>query len=704
MQTQTSSVHNLGIGTPSADEVSCDTSSEDLSSIVSESATSKEQSLPQDVSTVSTLEHTPKSDMNISGESSVTSPESDISVSGVDDHIPASSSDIQFKFSVDVLNLPSSWHRKICADSVCFYKLFASTDQPPNVSRAVSVNVDGTWKVYVHNHALSSSCESLKVVSKIITGLDSLIQLIELVDGLRVCAGHPDVNFVSFCLAKKGKFTSQDGEEVAYVDSYLPISLNGESYLQTVRTNECELLVRTPKCAACKKYRKTIRTLYNRWKQRGSDSFSDSSCHTNNRYLNTPEKLKKLKNLRMRSKTAEAKLKRLRENVNKMIAQGHELDHSVHDDMVQVMNENSDKVLNDFPEGSFQRLFWQQQLDNAKKQGPNRYRWHPMIVKWCLNMRLISGASYHAMRTSGFISLPSERTLRDYTNYIKATPGLHFDVLKQMKEQSKVSEMPGAKSYVTILLDEMKVKEDIVYDKLTGGMIGFVNLGSINDQLRQAAEEDTQKTKHPPVADHILAVMVRGLFFKFEFPLAHYPSLGVTGDELLPIVWEVVRFVETTGLKVIAITADGAAPNRRFFRMHGNGNGLTYKVKNIYAADERYIYFISDPPHLVKTIRNCFSHSYGPGSTREMQVRLKCDLVDIRRQYYLCAQVNGQSIKWSHVQELYDKKFTTSVASSGLSLLPKLKREHVHLTSFSRMRVDLAAQVRLYIQYLSSSV
>lgn len=30
-------------------------------------------------------------------------------------------------------------------------------------------------------------------------------------------------------------------------------------------------------------------------------------------------------------------------------------------------------------------------------------------------------------------------------------------------------------------------------------------------------------------------------------------------------------------------------------------------------------------------------------------------------------------------------------------LLPKLKYEHVYLTSRSKMRVDLAAQVRLYI-------
>ena len=32
--------------------------------------------------------------------------------------------------------------------------------------------------------------------------------------------------------------------------------------------------------------------------------------------------------------------------------------------------------------------------------------------------------------------------------------------------------------------------------------------------------------------------------------------------------------------------------------------------------------------------------------------------------------------------------------SSGLLLVPKLKMEHIQLMSYSRMRVDLAAQVR----------
>ena len=41
------------------------------------------------------------------------------------------------------------------------------------------------------------------------------------------------------------------------------------------------------------------------------------------------------------------------------------------------------------------------------------------------------------------------------------------------------------------------------------------------------------------------------------------------------------------------------------------------------------------------------------------------------------------------MRRLYDR----DQRKSGLKLLPKLKREHIELTSYSRMRVSLAAQV-----------
>ena len=139
--------------------------------------------------------------------------------------------------------------------------------------------------------------------------------------------------------------------------------------------------------------------------------------------------------------------------------------------------------------------------------------------------------------------------------------------------------------------------------------------------------EREAESEHPPVANHILAIMVRGVFFKFDFPLAHFATVGVTADTLYPIVWEGIRLVESSGLKVIAVTADGAGPNRKFFKMHGNKkDGLIFNTKNLFASDDRDIFFFSDPPHLMKTTRNCFSHSSMSCSSRCMWVSLLCVL------------------------------------------------------------------------------
>lgn len=66
--------------------------------------------------------------------------------------------------------------------------------------------------------------------------------------------------------------------------------------------------------------------------------------------------------------------------------------------------------------------------------------------------------------------------------------------------------------------------------------------------------------------------------------------------------------------------------------------------------------------------------------------------------FYLI-QRNGQFILWKHVRDLYEKMNGMAVQSKGLSLVPKLKMEHVNLTSYSGMRVDLAAQVNTCVPY-----
>jgi hypothetical protein len=55
------------------------------------------------------------------------------------------------------------------------------------------------------------------------------------------------------------------------------------------------------------------------------------------------------------------------------------------------------------------------------------------------------------------------------------------------------------------------------------------------------------------------------------------------------------------------VTFDGASVNRRFLSLHDTSNKELYKLINIHSDDRRDIYFFSDPPHLMKTARNCWA-------------------------------------------------------------------------------------------------
>ena len=117
------------------------------------------------------------------------------------------------------------------------------------------------------------------------------------------------------------------------------------------------------------------------------------------------------------------------------------------------------------------------------------------------------------------------------------------------------------------------------------------------------------KRKHgPPLANSMLVFMVRGLFSHLRFPYVQIPCTALSRDQLYDPFWEVVRRLELCGFKVMALVCDGLAANRKLFRLHEpSSKGLVYKVSNPSAIDGRCIFFIADPPHLMKTVRNCWA-------------------------------------------------------------------------------------------------
>ena len=63
---------------------------------------------------------------------------------------------------------------------------------------------------------------------------------------------------------------------------------------------------------------------------------------------------------------------------------------------------------------------------------------------------LTSSKTYEIIRESGFISLPSKRTLQDYTHWIKLQPGFNVDVCEYLRKEMNVDGRSDWEKYVVL--------------------------------------------------------------------------------------------------------------------------------------------------------------------------------------------------------------------------------------------------------------
>lgn len=116
----------------------------------------------------------------------------------------------------------------------------------------------------------------------------------------------------------------------------------------------------------------------------------------------------------------------------------------------------------------------------------------------------------------------------------------------------RIEKCEEREKYVLLLLDEMHVKQELVYDKSTGELVGFVNLGDLNTHLLalEKSMSSSPNESSEVLVSTVMAFMVKGLFSCLEFPYAHFPCRNLTGDLMFEPFWEAVFRLERLGIKV----------------------------------------------------------------------------------------------------------------------------------------------------------
>ena len=132
--------------------------------------------------------------------------------------------------------------------------------------------------------------------------------------------------------------------------------------------------------------------------------------------------------------------------------------------------------------------------------------------------------------------------MRDYKSYIRPTRGFNPDIANNLvKKSASFSEI---ERYVTILFDEMRTQENLVWDKHPGELIGFVDLGDINDiNVNLATLKNTQT-----LTTHVLVFLVKSVVNPLSYSFSTFATDGITAYQVMPIFWQAVKYLEKINL------------------------------------------------------------------------------------------------------------------------------------------------------------
>ena len=88
-----------------------------------------------------------------------------------------------------------------------------------------------------------------------------------------------------------------------------------------------------------------------------------------------------MEKLKKRVRIAEKQVQKLTAKIQELTTkQGKCLDSDLHNDLLGIMNESSENVRKAYPDGSFARLFWEEQLNAASVSDSKQVHWHPLLI------------------------------------------------------------------------------------------------------------------------------------------------------------------------------------------------------------------------------------------------------------------------------------------------------------------------------------
>ncbi|KAH7941439.1 hypothetical protein HPB49_013706 [Dermacentor silvarum] len=118
-------------------------------------------------------------------------------------------------------------------------------------------------------------------------------------------------------------------------------------------------------------------------------------------------------------------------------------------------------------------VFLLDQITNYKKKRP---AWSEETTRCCVVLRHLSTKAYEHIRWEMLLKLPDRKTLTNYIGTTSAKTGFSKLVEARLISEAETLDKPQSK-VCSLIVDEMRVKEKLQYNKQRYGFVGQVDIG-----------------------------------------------------------------------------------------------------------------------------------------------------------------------------------------------------------------------------------
>ncbi|GFR58231.1 THAP domain-containing protein 9 [Elysia marginata] len=346
----------------------------------------------------------------------------------------------------------------------------------------------------------------------------------------------------------------------------------------------------------------------------------------------------KLKNTRARLRNRSGQNKRLKDIITDLKNQ-------------HLIDTQAETLLQDSFSGMSLDLF-RHVRRNAKHNEPC---YLPKVRNFALSLHFLSPRAYDFIRP--VLHLPHPRCLRRWKASVYCSPGYLENMLKVAAARARATES----YHCSLIVDEMSLRKDISWVPSQNRYCGFTDFG--------------QGPVGNSIASNVLLFMLVSLKGRWKAPVAYFLTDHISSTQLATCVREAICKAADNGLIVKTFVADGLRANVKAAIELGCNLDVYNLCTHFQHPHPRHrdeaVYFICDPPHMLKLFRNFLAE-------RGIMKR--------------ATEHGVQTISWQYIKALHELQKTDS-----LYLAKKLTNKHINFNNV-KMKVNIAAQT------LSSSV